>query len=141
MHSGHYAAQNIHKMVVKNHVGQEPEFMEFQEVPPMIGLAVGKKAVASGPEGVVFGEDIMQAYFKNDLGFTSKLPFPRWRMGRRTLSADTDGSLLGLDGPGGEKAGEGCLESSSIGRREEARGYSWNGVFMLDIRRWRLLFL
>ncbi|KAG8414267.1 hypothetical protein J3459_014911 [Metarhizium acridum] len=70
MHSGHYAAQNIHKFVQKKHLGQEPKFAELQEVPPMIGLAVGKKAVASGPEGTVFGEDVMQAYFKHDLGFT-----------------------------------------------------------------------
>ncbi|KAK8929948.1 hypothetical protein H634G_01472 [Metarhizium anisopliae BRIP 53293] len=70
MHSGHYAAQNIHKFVLKKHVGQEPKFAELQEVPPMIGLAVGKTAVASGPEGTVFGEDVMQAYFKHDLGFT-----------------------------------------------------------------------
>lgn len=47
--------------------------MEFRlEIPPMIGLAVGKKAVASGPEGTVFGEDVMQSYFRDDLGFTSK---------------------------------------------------------------------
>jgi hypothetical protein len=72
MHSGHYAAQNIHKLILKKYVGQEPEFMEFGEVAPMIGLAVGKKAVASSPEGTTFGEDVMQAYFKHDLGFTSK---------------------------------------------------------------------
>lgn len=40
----------------------------------MIGLAVGAKAVASGPEGTVFGEDVLKAYFKHDLGFTSKFP-------------------------------------------------------------------
>ncbi|OAA44322.1 Pyridine nucleotide-disulfide oxidoreductase, NAD-binding domain protein [Metarhizium rileyi] len=70
MHSGHYAAQNIHKLILKQHTGQEPVFMEFEEVPPMIGLAVGAKAVASGPDGTVYGEGTMQAYFKDDLGFT-----------------------------------------------------------------------
>ncbi|GAO14912.1 uncharacterized protein UV8b_05080 [Ustilaginoidea virens] len=70
MHSGHFVAQNIHKLVLKKHTGQEPKFMEFDLVPPMIGLAIGKKAVASGPEGTVFGEDVMQAYFQQDLGFT-----------------------------------------------------------------------
>jgi len=58
MHGGHYVAQNIHKSILKERCGQEPTFMEFRlEIPPMIGLAVGKKAVASGPEGTVFGED------------------------------------------------------------------------------------
>jgi len=53
--------------------------MEFRlEIPPMIGLAVGKKAVASGPEGTVFGEDVMQSYFRDDLGFTSKFRAIPW---------------------------------------------------------------
>lgn len=39
----------------------------------MIGLAVGKKAVAYGPEvGTVSGEEVMQAYFRDDLGFGSE---------------------------------------------------------------------
>ncbi|KAJ6440806.1 pyridine nucleotide-disulfide oxidoreductase AMID-like [Purpureocillium lavendulum] len=71
MHGGHYVAQNIHKSILKETCDKEPTFMEFRlEIPPMIGLAVGKKAVASGPEGTVFGEDVMQSYFKHDLGFT-----------------------------------------------------------------------
>lgn len=42
----------------------------------MIGLAVGKKAVAYGPDmGTVSGEDVMEAYFRNDLGFDSECPF------------------------------------------------------------------
>ena len=72
MHGGHYIAQNIHKIILKQAVGQEPSFMQLQEVPPMIGLAVGNKAVASGPEGTVYGEETRQTYFKDDLGFTSK---------------------------------------------------------------------
>lgn len=97
MHSGHYAAQNIHKFVLKKHVGQEPKFAELQEVPPMIGLAVGKTAVASGPEGTVFGEDVMQAYFKHDLGFTSKSIPASGRVSLFLLTSEN--SLLGLDGP------------------------------------------
>jgi hypothetical protein len=72
MHSGHYSACNIYHMVFKNATGQEPTFKELREVPPMIALAVGKKAVASGPEGTVSGEDSMKAYFRDDLGFESK---------------------------------------------------------------------
>jgi hypothetical protein len=53
-----------------------PRFQELPEVvPPMIGLAVGKKAVAYGPEiGTVSGEDVMTAYFRDDLGFESEFP-------------------------------------------------------------------
>ncbi|KAK2612822.1 hypothetical protein QQS21_001102 [Conoideocrella luteorostrata] len=70
LHCGHFAAHNIHQLVLQKYTGQEPKFAEFDEVAPMIGLAIGKTAVASGPEGTVFGEDIMKAYFKDDLGFT-----------------------------------------------------------------------
>lgn len=73
MHGGHYTAHNIHQNILKDAVSHEPKFQEFQEVPPMIGLAVGKKAVAYGPDiGTISGEDVMQAYFRDDLGFTSK---------------------------------------------------------------------
>ncbi|KYK58450.1 Pyridine nucleotide-disulfide oxidoreductase, NAD-binding domain protein [Drechmeria coniospora] len=70
MHGGHYIAQNIHKSILKERFGQEPTWMQLSHVAPMIGLAVGKKAVASGPEGTVFGEEVMQSYFNDDLGFT-----------------------------------------------------------------------
>ncbi|KAG5920308.1 hypothetical protein E4U42_006234 [Claviceps africana] len=70
MHTGHYVAHNIHQLVLQRHTGQEPCLMQLGEVAPMIGLAVGTKAVASGPEGTVSGEHVLQAYFKHDLGFT-----------------------------------------------------------------------
>ncbi|EQK98411.1 Pyridine nucleotide-disulfide oxidoreductase, NAD-binding domain protein [Ophiocordyceps sinensis CO18] len=71
MHGGHYVAQNIHKSILKERLGQEPSFAEFQSaVPPMIGLAVGKKAIASGPDGTTFGEDVLYSCFLDDLGFT-----------------------------------------------------------------------
>lgn len=74
MHGGHYSAYNIHQSVVESTVGQKAVFKELQEVPPMIGLAVGKQAVASGPEvETVWGEEVLKLYFKHDLGFTSKL--------------------------------------------------------------------
>lgn len=74
MHTGQLVAQNIHKRILKERVGQEPKFQEIKEIPPMIGLAVGKKAVAYGPEvGVTFGEDVAKAYFNDDLGWSSKL--------------------------------------------------------------------
>lgn len=73
MHAGHYMAYNIHQTIMKNIISHEPQFQELREAPPMIGLAVGKSAVASGPDGTTSGPDVLKAYFRNDLGFTSKL--------------------------------------------------------------------
>lgn len=74
MHGGHYIAYNIHQSVLKQVVDHQPKFQELQEIPPMIGLAVGKNAVAYGPDvGVVTGPEVMEAYFRNDLGWASKL--------------------------------------------------------------------
>jgi hypothetical protein len=75
MHAGHYIAYNIHQTLIsQQQSSHSPKFMELVPVPPMIGLAVGKKAVAYGPtEGVSSGEDVMYAFFKHDLGFESKL--------------------------------------------------------------------
>lgn len=73
MHMGYFAAHNIHELVLQKMNGAEPKLQELSEVPPMIGLAVGKKAVSYGPaQGVMSGEDVMKAFFGNDLGFDSK---------------------------------------------------------------------
>ncbi|KAJ2965774.1 hypothetical protein NQ176_g10456 [Zarea fungicola] len=72
MHGGHYVARNIHQNILRDHVpgGHETAYGELHEFPSVIGLAVGKKAVASSPDsGTVSGEDVLQAYFRNDLGF------------------------------------------------------------------------
>ncbi|KAK1597655.1 uncharacterized protein LY79DRAFT_624742 [Colletotrichum navitas] len=72
MHMGHYAAINAHQLMLAKLTGQthKPTFSELDHIEPMIGLAIGKKAVASGPGvGTTWGEDVMQAYFKDDLGF------------------------------------------------------------------------
>ncbi|CAM1509361.1 Fc.00g031000.m01.CDS01 [Cosmosporella sp. VM-42] len=70
MHQGHYAAMNLYQRLVEQRTGQKPAFHELNEVPPMIGLAVGKKAVAYGPDaGTIAGEDVAHAYFRDDLGW------------------------------------------------------------------------
>lgn len=72
MHMGYFVAHNIHELVLQRMNGAAPKFQELAEVPPMIGLAVGKKAVSYGPaQGVMSGEDVMKAFFGNDLGFDS----------------------------------------------------------------------
>lgn len=74
MHMGYFAAANMHEMMLeKMHVAKTARLNELAEIAPMIGLAVGKKAVSYGPaQGVLSGEDVMKAFFGNDLGFDSK---------------------------------------------------------------------
>lgn len=72
MHGGHLSAQNIHQTILQKLTGQEPKFQEIEVWPPCIGLAIGKKAVASGADGTTHGEDVMKSYFRDDLGWTSK---------------------------------------------------------------------
>ncbi|KAH7370189.1 hypothetical protein BKA65DRAFT_602676 [Rhexocercosporidium sp. MPI-PUGE-AT-0058] len=71
MAMGHVAAANIHKGILQTRFGTEPVFVEFPEVPPMIALAVGKKAVCYGPEsGTTSGEEDFQRMFRDDLGWS-----------------------------------------------------------------------
>ncbi|KAB5578071.1 pyridine nucleotide-disulfide oxidoreductase-like protein [Coniochaeta sp. 2T2.1] len=71
MHMGYMAAVNIHQLFKQSLKESTPEFMKLDEIPPMIGLAVGKSAVAYWPEGgTKSGEDFMDAFFGKDLGFT-----------------------------------------------------------------------
>lgn len=71
MHGGHYIAHNIHQSVLQQQDPRhEPRFQHLQEIPPMIGLAVGKNAVAYSPDGgLSSGPEVMQAYFRDDLGW------------------------------------------------------------------------
>ncbi|KAI1333568.1 FAD/NAD(P)-binding domain-containing protein [Xylariaceae sp. FL0016] len=69
MHEGKYAALNIHQMILQQIQGHEPVFNELNEIPPMIGLAVGKNAISYGPEGMNHGPQVMWRFFEDDLGF------------------------------------------------------------------------
>ncbi|KAL3419508.1 hypothetical protein PVAG01_09730 [Phlyctema vagabunda] len=74
MAMGKLAAVNIHQQLLQKATGKEPKYLEFPEVPPMIAIAVGKKAVLYGPEdGTTCSEANMKMMFGDDLGFTSKL--------------------------------------------------------------------
>ncbi|KAH6704946.1 hypothetical protein VD0002_g5230 [Verticillium dahliae] len=76
MHMGHMAAINAHQRMIailakEKGLEHKPEFKVLEAFPPAIGLAVGKKAVAYGPDmGTIHGEEVMEAYFRDDLGFT-----------------------------------------------------------------------
>jgi hypothetical protein len=72
MHMGYHAAINIHQMILSRAVpGYEPAFLDITEFEPRMGLAVGRKAVAVGPGApMVSGEEVMEAYFGDDLGLS-----------------------------------------------------------------------
>jgi hypothetical protein len=72
MAMGHNAAFNIHQQMLESQFGHTPGFMEFPEVPPMISLAVGKKAILYSPsEGTQSGAEVMKNFFGDDLGLKS----------------------------------------------------------------------
>lgn len=72
MHQGKYAGLNIHQLMQRELEGAEVKFNEIGEVPPMIGLAVGKQGISYGPEGMKSGPQVMQYFFEEDLGFKRK---------------------------------------------------------------------
>ncbi|KAJ3481808.1 hypothetical protein NLG97_g7727 [Lecanicillium saksenae] len=67
MRAGHFVAMNIHQHALQAGVGHPPTYRTLTEVPPMIVMAVGKQAVASGPQGTRSGEEVMQKFFSDDL--------------------------------------------------------------------------
>jgi hypothetical protein len=76
MHMGYMAATNIHQQILQQQTGKTPEFLVYPETVPMIALAVGKNAVVYDPEGGTrSGEDMMQMFFGDDLGHSSKFSF------------------------------------------------------------------
>lgn len=77
MHQGRFAGWNIHQLMLQDIQGKEPVFNELAEVPPMIGLAVGKNALSYGGEGMKYGKQVMEWFFEEDLGLRSKfMMFP-----------------------------------------------------------------
>lgn len=67
MRQGHLVAMNIHQSVLQNSIGHVPEYQELAHIPPMIAMAVGKKAVSSGPNGTNSGSEVMDKFFGKDL--------------------------------------------------------------------------
>ncbi|TLS29427.1 hypothetical protein PpBr36_02136 [Pyricularia pennisetigena] len=73
MHMGFCAATNMHQLMLQQmSAGQHTSKpIKLREFPPMIGLAVGKKAVSYSPDaGTNSGEDVNEMFFGNDLGFS-----------------------------------------------------------------------
>ena len=72
MYHGHYAAMNIHQKMLKERHSVTPKFVEIQKAAPMICLAIGKSAAGYNDfQGVISGKDVLDLYFREDLGFES----------------------------------------------------------------------
>jgi hypothetical protein len=73
MHHGLHTAVNIHQKILSEQRGMTTQFKELDSnVPPMMGIAVGKKAASCSPSaGINASEEVLRLFFGNDLGFTS----------------------------------------------------------------------
>lgn len=72
MYHGHYTAINIHQRMRSELIDTIPKFVELDESPPVICIAVGKQAAAwSEANGTLSGADILDLYFNDDLGYKS----------------------------------------------------------------------
>lgn len=70
---GGRAADNTFQQMLFEQHGIEPRITPWPEVPPLIALAVGKKAVVYDPvEGTRCSEEQMKIFFGDDLGFKRK---------------------------------------------------------------------
>jgi hypothetical protein len=70
---GTRAADNIFQQILSEQYGVPTTLKDWPKYPPMIGLAVGKKAVVYDPEGgAKCSEEAMKIYFGNDLAFQRK---------------------------------------------------------------------
>ena len=78
MRGGHLVAMNIHELVLAENIDHTPVFGELQHFPPSIAMAVGKTAIAAGPEGVDHGDQVMDRFFGTDLYLAGMvlLPYP-----------------------------------------------------------------
>ena len=77
MHMGYLVSHNIHQRMLQDISHHVPDFLELDPIPPMIGLAVGRKALAYDPDGgMQSGEETMKLYFGDDLGFSSRSKHP-----------------------------------------------------------------
>jgi len=67
---GTRAADNIFQQILSEQYGIPTDLKDWPKYPPMIGLAVGKKAVVYDPEGgAKCSEEAMKIYFGEDLAF------------------------------------------------------------------------
>ncbi|KAL4891566.1 hypothetical protein BDV59DRAFT_208978 [Aspergillus ambiguus] len=71
IHMGYYAGHNIHQLMLSETFNSQPQFLNLQDTPAVIALAVGIEAVSySSPEGTQHGKDLMNTMFGDDMGFS-----------------------------------------------------------------------
>ncbi|KAE8356001.1 hypothetical protein BDV28DRAFT_162097 [Aspergillus coremiiformis] len=71
IHMGHYAATNIHQLMLSESNNTKPEFLELEDYPPVMGLALGHAAVSYSPDsGVQYGKELLEILFGEDMGYT-----------------------------------------------------------------------
>ena len=76
MYHGHYAAINIHQRMLEAHFNRKPSFVQIQEAAPMICLAIAQSAAGYNEvQGVISGGEVLELYFKSDLGLESKYKY------------------------------------------------------------------
>ncbi|KMU77348.1 hypothetical protein CISG_06389 [Coccidioides immitis RMSCC 3703] len=70
MHQGHYAAINIYQQICSDLFAKTPKFVELDQAPPVICIAIGKQAASwSEEDGTLSGTDVLNLYFNDDLGY------------------------------------------------------------------------
>jgi NADH dehydrogenase FAD-containing subunit len=99
MHMGHHAAHNIYQEIFTRTLSaagdageyhRKPDYLELNEFPPVIGLAVGKKAISYVAEqGVKQGEEVLQMMFGDDLGWS--ICWNYMKLGEKNLAVGEDG--------------------------------------------------
>ena len=70
MAMAHIAVVNMHQQMLAAEAGRESKLVEAPEVPPMIALAVGKKAATFHAGDIQTGEDMLKGAFGDDLGLS-----------------------------------------------------------------------
>lgn len=70
MAMAHIAVVNMHQQMIEAETGRKATFVEAPEVPPMIALALGKKAATFHAGDIQAGEEMLKAAFGEDLGLS-----------------------------------------------------------------------
>jgi len=72
MFMGLYVALNVHQTMLETYQ-ISPILHVWKDIPPMIGLAIGKQAVCYSPDdGLTWGEEVMKNSFGDDLSLKCK---------------------------------------------------------------------
>ncbi|KAF2742838.1 FAD/NAD(P)-binding domain-containing protein [Sporormia fimetaria CBS 119925] len=75
---GQLAASNVYASILNAEAADDLRLAELPEYPNVIGLAVGKQCLTYDKQsGMKWGEELMKAYFQDDLGWAANLRYLR----------------------------------------------------------------